>query len=279
MTPFMTEDNTRSEQYPEPITASPEEMASLARMFDASQRLVVFTGAGISTESGIPDYRGPNGVWQRNAIPHVDTQPTGDAARFQMWEFRRKNYPQMQAKQPNSGHRIIAQLELDGKLLGIITQNIDGLHQKAGNSPERVIELHGSTHRLRCRVCGTEFDGAVIQARLDAGEEDPRCTVCGGPLRTAAVLFGESLPQDALRQAVALAQATDFLLVVGSSLAVNPAARMPQIAQQQGARIAIINREPTPLDPIADLVIHANAGSTLSGAYALMTEHSEVAGQ
>ena len=278
MTVSMTE-NAPTEQYPDPVSAAPEDLTNLARMIAASERMVVFTGAGISTESGIPDYRGPNGVWARNALPRADNQPQGEDAQRRMWEFRRKNYPQMLARQPNAGHRVIANLEHDHKLFGIITQNIDGLHQKAGNSPDRIIELHGSTHTLRCRNCGTEYDGITIQQRLDAGEEDPRCTVCGGPLRTGTVLFGESLPQDALRQAVALAQVTDFLLVVGSSLAVNPAARIPQIARQHGAKLAIINLAPTPLDHLADLLIRATAGPTLSDAYAQLPAISGVAGQ
>jgi NAD-dependent deacetylase len=268
-----------TEQYPDQILATPAELEQLAAVIAGSERLVVFTGAGISTESGIPDYRGPNGVWARNAIPHIDNVRTDGDAQREMWEFRRKRYPEMLAKQPNRGHMAIANLERDGKLLAIITQNIDGLHQKAGNSPERVIELHGSTHRLRCQNCGREYDGEAIQARLDAGEADPRCVVCGGPLRPSTILFGESLPPDALRAAVAVAQAADVMLVVGSSLAVNPAARLPQIARKEGAKIVIVNRTPTPLDRIADLRILADAGSTLSNAYDLLRTRAEVSNQ
>jgi NAD-dependent deacetylase len=264
----MTEPSSR--QYPDRRIAPDETILDLANLLSQAQRIAVFTGAGISTESGIPDYRGPDGVWARNAIPHIDTIDTGRDARLSMWAFRRESYPVMQAREPNAGHIAIAALGHRGTLLAIITQNIDGLHQKSGIEPDRVIELHGSTHRLRCLVCGTIFDGADIQERLEAGEEDPRCTVCGGPLRTATVLFGESLPEEALRTAVLVARSCDLMLVVGSSLVVNPAARLPQIASEAGATIVFVNREPTPLDGIADLLIHADAGDTLSRAIANM---------
>jgi NAD-dependent deacetylase len=224
-----------------------------------------FTGAGISTESGIPDYRGPNGVWARQAIPHVDTIRTDREARLQHWGDRKSRYPQMLAREPNIGHLALAEFERDGRLLAVITQNIDGLHQKAGNSPERVIELHGSTHRVRCTVCGREYPATDIQARLEAGEIDPRCPVCGGALRSGTVLFGESLPSDALRTAHAISRVTDLMLVVGSSLVVNPAARLPMIAKQNGARLVLINQESTPLDDAVDVRIRGSAGEALGG--------------
>ena len=244
--------------------ASAEEIDRLAEVVGFARRIVAFTGAGISTESGIPDYRGPNGVWARQAIPSVETLRTDPDAQREHWRFRKANYPIMLARQPNDGHRALAELERAGRLLAVITQNIDGLHQKAGNHPERVIELHGSTHRLRCTRCGTEFDGVAIQRRLEAGEEDPRCEVCGGPLRSATILFGEALPEAALRKAVAVSQVCDLMLVVGSSLVVNPAARLPVIAKQRGARLVIVNRTPTPLDALADVHLVAEAGPTLT---------------
>lgn len=225
----------------------------------------VFTGAGVSTESGIPDYRGPNGVWARQAIPHIDTIRTDDAARIEHWRDRRRRYPEMLARAPNAGHEAIAEFEAAGRLLAVITQNIDGLHQKAGNSDDRVIELHGSTHVIRCTQCGRTYSGTEIQRRLEAGESDPRCPVCGGVLRTGTVLFGEALPERALRIAHAVAQATDLMLVVGSSLVVNPAARLPVIAKDSGARLVIINQSPTPIDDRADIRVEAGAGDTLSG--------------
>lgn len=243
----------------------PVDLDRVADLVRASERMSVFTGAGISTESGIPDYRGPNGVWARQAIPHIDTIRTDRAARIEHWQERRRHYPDMLARVPNAGHEAVAEFEAGGKLLAVITQNIDGLHQKAGNSADRVIELHGSTHVIRCTQCGREYTGIEIQQRLDAGEEDPRCPVCGGVLRSGTVLFGEALPQAALRTAHAVARATDLMLVVGSSLVVNPAARLPVIARDNGARLVIINQSPTPIDDLADIRIEAGAGDVLRG--------------
>lgn len=263
--------------HPDPLApeTSSADMDRLVDIVAASQRMAVFTGAGISTESGIPDYRGPNGVWARNAIPSIETLRTDEEAQKEHWKFRREHYPQMLAREPNLGHLALARFEAAGRLLAIITQNIDGLHQKAGNRPDRVIELHGSTHRLRCMNCGTEYDGREIQERLEAGAEDPRCTVCGGPLRSATVLFGEPLPQQALKLAVAVSQACDLMLVVGSSLVVNPAARLPAIAKEKGARLVIINRTPTPLDAVADMHLQAEAGPTLDELARRVLEEDE----
>jgi len=243
---------------------APPDLDRLVDLVVSSERMVVFTGAGISTESGIPDYRGPNGIWARNAIPTIESVRSDPEAQRKHWEFRRERYPEMLAREPNAGHLAIARLDAAGKVLATITQNIDGLHQKAGNRPDHVIELHGSTHRLRCMDCGREYDGIDIQRRLEAGEEDPRCEVCGGPLRAATILFGESLPKQALQTALAVSQVTDLMLIVGSSLVVNPAARLPVIAKERGAHVVIVNRTATPLDGIADLALQVEAGDTLA---------------
>ena len=248
-----------------PMVALPGDLDRVADLVRLSERLSVFTGAGISTESGIPDYRGPDGVWARQAIPHIDTIRTDAEARAEHWRDRRYRYPEMLARVPNAGHEVIAEFEATGRLLAVITQNIDGLHQKAGNSDDRVIELHGSTHVIRCTQCNRTYRGVDVQKRLDAGEVDPRCSVCGGVLQTGTVLFGESLPERALRTAHAVAQATDLMLVVGSSLVVNPAARLPVIAKDAGAHLVIINQSATPIDDLADVRIQAGAGDTLSG--------------
>ena len=258
----MTNQPEHLQPSPPPSAVDLDRVADLVR---ASERMSVFTGAGISTESGIPDYRGPNGVWATQQIPHIDTIRTDREARIEHWQERRERYPFMLARVPNAGHNAVAEFEAGGKLLAVITQNIDGLHQKAGNSPGRVIELHGSTHVLRCIEHGHQFTGEEIQERLEAGEVDPRCAICGSPLRGGTVLFGEPLPPDALRTAYAVAQATDLMLVVGSSLVVNPAARLPAIARDRGAKLVIINQTSTPLDDIADVRIEAGAGETLSG--------------
>jgi NAD-dependent deacetylase len=227
-------------------------------------RIVALTGAGISTESGIPDYRGPNGVWATQKPPTLGDYESNESARINFWQFRRESYPTMLARQPNQGHLALAALERSGKLLGIITQNIDGLHQKAGSDPGRVVELHGTTHEIRCIPNGHRFSGIDIQARLEAGEVDPHCPICGGVMRSATILFGEPLPKAALDQAVAMSQITDFMLIIGTSLVVNPAAQLPAIARRNGAKLAIVNREPTPLDDKVDLVVRADAGPTLS---------------
>lgn len=233
-------------------------------MLRESQEIVAFTGAGISTESGIPDYRGPNGVWQTQRPPHIDDLQTDEAARRQHWQGRRQSYPEMLAREPNQGHAALAELERAGKLRAIVTQNIDGLHQKGGNHPDHVIELHGSTHELRCLDCGRITAGTVVQAQLEAGDPDPRCGYCGGALRSGTVLFGEALPEEPLRLAFAVAQASNLMIVAGSSLVVNPAARIPVIAKQSGARLIIVNREETPLDTIADIRIEGELGPTLT---------------
>lgn len=240
---------------------SNQRLIELAR---TAERLVALTGAGISTESGIPDYRGPNGLWATQKPPTLGDYETNDEQRRRFWQMRRVRYPEMLAREPNRGHIALAELERAGVLLGIITQNIDGLHQKAGNDPGRVVELHGTTHEIRCMSCGRRFAGADIQKRLEAGELDPRCPVCGGVLRSGTVLFGEALPAAALERALLLSQATDLMLVVGTSLVVNPAARLPVIARRAGARIAIVNRESTPLDEEADVVVRGDAGPILS---------------
>jgi NAD-dependent deacetylase len=228
------------------------------------ERIFAFTGAGISTESGIPDYRGPTGVWAQQNPPTLGDFRSNPETRRAYWRRRRDTYPGFAATLPNAGHAALVALERAGRLLAIVTQNIDGLHQKAGSAPDRVIELHGSAHTVRCLDCGTTWPGAAIQTCLAAGEEEPACAVCGGPLRAATVLFGEPLPAAALRQAAAAAQACDLMLVVGTSLVVNPAAQIPVLAKQGGARLAIINRDPTPLDHLADALVTADAGPTLA---------------
>jgi NAD-dependent deacetylase len=248
------------------------QLAPVAKLIGDSKRMVVFTGAGISTESGIPDYRGPNGVWKTNRIPTAESVATDRAGREQRWQEHRRRYPVMRSREPNEGHRAIADLERDGRVTAIITQNIDGLHQKAGSAPERVLELHGSSHRLRCTNCGREYDSGVILERIENGETDPRCVVCGGILRSSTVLFGEPLPEETLRRAVEASANADLMLVVGSSLVVKPAAQLPVVAKKRGAGLVIVNREPTPLDDIANAVVRGEAGPVLSTLARLVLE-------
>ena len=250
--------------------AGPAHVADLIALARSRRRLVAFTGAGISTESGIPDYRGPGGVWERNAIPTLEGFRGDPAVRRAYWDGRRERYPAMLAVAPNAGHRALVELDRAGRLQAIITQNIDGLHQKAGSNPDRVIELHGSTHTVRCLDCGRRWAAPVVQARLAAGESVPTCLHCGGPLRAATVLFGEALPDAALRLAAAAARSCDLFLVVGSSLVVNPAARLPGLAKRAGAVVAIVNRTPTPLDALADVRVLGEAGPTLAALAAAL---------
>ncbi len=250
--------------------ASPGAVADLIAMLLPARRIVAFTGAGISTESGIPDYRGPGGVWERKAPPTLGDFLDNPETQQAYWERRRFTYPALLAAEPNVGHLALAALERAGRLIGVITQNIDGLHQRAGNDPDRVVELHGTAHRVGCIACSAVWSGAEIQARQDAGESFPRCVLCGGALRTATVLFGESLPPDALRRAASLAQACDAMLIVGSSLVVQPAASLPVLARERGAKLAIVNRMTTPLDALADVRVAGDAGPTLAALAAAL---------
>jgi len=249
--------DTASSRDHDPAVAALIEIARSARVISA------FTGAGISTESGIPDYRGPGGVWERNAPPTLSDFRENPDTRRQYWAERRERYPALRDTQPNAGHLALARLQSAGRLSYVVTQNIDGLHQKAGSDPERTIELHGTAHRVQCLDCGASWPAEQIQDRLEL-EPLPDCEICGGMIRAATVLFGQVMPEDALRLAFAVARATDLMLVVGSSLVVQPAARLPQIAVSNGARLAIINNEPTPLDSLADVVVRSSAGAVLS---------------
>jgi NAD-dependent deacetylase len=238
-------------------------LAALIELSQPALAMTAFTGAGMSTESGIPDYRGPGGVWERNAPPTLKDFRQNAETRRQYWMERRTRYPSLRDRQPNAGHVALGRLQSAGRMTDVITQNIDGLHQKAGGDPERIIELHGTAHRVRCLDCGASWPAEEIQARLET-ELVPTCEVCGGMLRAATVLFGEALPEVALRRAFVSAQASDLMLVIGSSLVVQPAARIPEIAVASGARLAIINNDPTPLDDLADVIVRASAGAVLS---------------
>ncbi|HEX2289674.1 MAG TPA: Sir2 family NAD-dependent protein deacetylase [Pseudonocardiaceae bacterium] len=237
-------------------------VAALIEIARPARVITAFTGAGISTESGIPDYRGPGGVWERNAPPTLSDFRENLETRRQYWEERRERYPALRDTEPNAGHLALARLHSAGRLSHVITQNIDGLHQKAGSDPDRTIELHGTAHRVRCLDCGASWPAAEIQTRLEL-ELLPACEICGGMLRAATILFGQQMPEDALRNAFSVARTTDLMLVVGSSLVVQPAARLPQIAVASGARLAIVNNEPTPLDSLADVVVRSSAGAVL----------------
>ena len=230
-----------------------------------SKKLVVFTGAGMSTESGISDFRSPGGVWSRFDPNEFTFQKflSSEESREKYWEFSTSSWSEMAAAQPNPGHHAIAELHSIGKLDCVITQNIDGLHQKSGIPEEKVIELHGTARWVSCLECGQRYPREQIQARLDAGIKVPRCDSCGGIMKPATVSFGQPMPVQETHEAEARAAACDLFLVAGSSLVVYPAAQMPLIAKDSGARLIIINLTPTPHDPYADIVIHDKTGPVL----------------
>lgn len=237
------------------------QVEKLNEMIAGSQHLVVFTGAGVSAESGIPTYRGDEGVWH-----NYDPSKYADITHFEQdpsyyWHFFQEvRYPVIQKARPNKAHEVLARLQEKGRLSVIITQNIDGLHQKAGSG--KVLELHGNTRRIFCLDCGIDYTMDSVFAMLST-QLPPKCGACGGVLRPDVVFFGESLPVSVLDEAVRETEACDLFLVVGSSLVVQPAAGLPVIAKRNGARVVIVNEEPTPLDIMADLVMHSSASEVL----------------
>jgi NAD-dependent deacetylase len=231
----------------------------------ASRRLVVLTGAGISTESGIPDFRGPQGVWTRN--PEAEKQSTiqhyvaDPEVRRRAWRSRLES-PAWTAT-PNAGHRALVELERRGKLDTLITQNIDGLHQAAGSSPDRVVEVHGTMRQVVCLACGERAPMERALARVRAGEDDPPCRTCGGILKSATISFGQSLVPEDLRRAEQAARRCDFMLAVGTKLSVWPVAGVVPVARDAGARVVIVNAEPTEMDNLADAILRGAIGEIL----------------
>jgi NAD-dependent deacetylase len=229
--------------------------------------VAILSGAGISTDSGIPDYRGPQGVWKRD--PEAEKLVTYDYyvadadIRRRSWRMRRDS-PVWTAK-PNGAHEAVARLERSGTPVRVITQNVDGLHQLAGVPDRKVLELHGTSRRVVCTQCGDEGPMSGALARVEAGEEDPACEACGGVLKSATVMFGQALAPEALRQAVAVAKAADVFVAVGTSLQVQPAASLAGIAAEHGARLVIVNAEPTPYDALASEVVRDPIGVALPG--------------
>jgi NAD-dependent deacetylase len=231
----------------------------------SAQRIVVLTGAGISTESGIPDFRGPNGLWTRDPeaekLSDIRYYLADPGVRRKAWQKRLSN-PAWTAR-PNEGHKAIVELERRGQLHALVTQNIDGLHQKAGNMPEKVIEVHGSMHSVLCWDCN--WTGPMLPAleRVRAGEEDPACAECGGILKSATILFGEGLRPGVMERAMQAAVEADLLIAVGTTLQVYPVAGVVPAAKEAGARLVILNADPTQFDRIADAVLHGPIGETL----------------
>lgn len=236
----------------------------LARAIDLVRgcgKIVALTGAGMSTESGIPDFRSPGGVWEKyKPVEYAEFQRSEDARR-EHWRYKGATIPAMLAARPNPGHEALARLEEAGRLLGVITQNIDGLHQAAGS--RKVIELHGTNRHAVCLQCGAEEPIEPVLERLASGHEVPACERCRGVLKPATVSFGQMLPPDVLRQAMELSRRADCLLALGTSLQVQPAASLVDVAREHGARVIVVTRSSTPYDTMADAKLDHSLGSCL----------------
>ncbi len=254
------------------MTDEAEVIEQVAGLLREANSVVVLTGAGISTESGIPDFRGPQGVWTKD--PEAERRATlqyymaNRDARVASWKGRRSS-PLLDA-QPNAGHFALAELERKGKLDLLVTQNVDSLHLKAGNSLDRLIEIHGTVRDFACMGCGERGPIERVLARVDAGEEDPPCRTCGGILKSATISFGQNLLRSELERAQEAAEACDLFLAIGTSLGVYPAAYLPQHALQNGARLVVINAEETPFDRYASAILRGPIGEVLPAVAALV---------
>lgn len=232
---------------------------------DGARRIVALTGAGISTDSGIPDFRGPRGVWTRDPkaerLSNIHHYVSDPEVRKQAW-LGRLDHPAWGAK-PNDGHRALVTLERLGKLHALITQNIDGLHQRAGNNPARVVEVHGTLHQVVCLDCGWKGPMQETLDRLRAGEQDPPCLTCGGMLKSDTISFGQALVPEVIERAMRVGGEADVLLAIGTTLQVFPAAAVVPTAKAAGARLIIMNAEPTQFDDIADVVLRGSISAVL----------------
>ena len=242
------------------------DIAELRQMIEEAKRVVIFTGAGISTESGIPDFRSPGGIWTKmRPIDFSDFMSSAEARR-ETWRRRFATDETMRKAEPNRGHRAVATLVSRGKASAVITQNIDGLHQASGVPASRVIELHGNTTYSHCLDCAQRYEIADVREEFERTGEPPNCNACGGFVKTATVSFGQSMPPAAMIRAEEETLASDLFITIGSSLVVYPAAGFPELAARNGARLVILNREPTGLDALADLVLNREIGETLGAA-------------
>jgi NAD-dependent deacetylase len=247
------------------------DLAEFAALIRKSPDVVFFTGAGISTESGVPDFRSPGGVWTKFQPVLFQDFLASEAARVQHWRLKKATYELFKTVTPNIAHYAVRQFEERGQLLGLITQNIDGLHKLAGVSEEKLVELHGTDRLVTCLNCGKRYQPADVYENL--GEEfiSPTCGECGGFLKSANVSFGQAMPVEAMQRAQAWSEKAEVFIVAGSSLQVQPAATFPVIAKRSGALLAIINRDPTPLDEIVDFIHRGAIGEFFERLNALLT--------
>jgi len=236
------------------------DLASLVRQ---SSRAVAFTGAGISTESGIPDFRSPGGLWTQNKPIPFQAFVASREARAEAWRRKFTMDDSYRGAKPARGHLALAAMIAAGRLHGIITQNIDNLHQEAGLSADHIVEIHGNGTYATCLTCAERYELGWVRQRFEATATAPDCEACGGPVKSATISFGQAMPERQLRRALAWSTDCDLFLAIGSSLVVHPAAGLPVAAKESGARLVILNREPTPLDDLADRVIRADIGTVL----------------
>ncbi|MGB3811435.1 MAG: Sir2 family NAD-dependent protein deacetylase [Parvibaculum sp.] len=234
------------------------------REIERASRVVVFTGAGISTESGIPDFRSPGGIWTKMSPINFDDFLRSPEMRREAWRRKFEIDKTLIGAEPNKGHMAVAKLVDTGKVTHVITQNIDNLHQNSGVPAGKVIELHGNGTYAKCLGCGLRHELEEVRVLYERSDEPPACRVCDGILKSATISFGQAMPEEEMRRAEEATLACDLFLAIGSSLQVYPAAGFPIVAKRNGARLIILNREPTELDEIADLVIHDEIGPTLA---------------
>ena len=244
---------------------TPDAIARARALVESARRVVVLTGAGISTDSGIPDFRGPDGLWTRDPeaekLATIDVYRRDPEVRARAWARRLET--RIWRREPNAGHRAVVELETSGRLDLLVTQNVDGLHRAAGTDPGRLVEIHGNVREIVCLACGDRQAPAGVISRVEAGEPDPPCLHCGGILKPAVVFFGESLDGAALDRAFTAASAADLLLAVGTSLQVYPIAEMVPLASRAGVPVVIVNGEPTAFDDQVDVVLHGGISAVL----------------
>ena len=238
-----------------------DKLIEFGKLVRSARSGVAFTGAGISTESGIPDFRGPQGVWNTETPVYYQDFMASREARVRAWQRGVRMYHRCGAAKPNDGHLVITELQRRGHIAAVVTQNIDGLHHDAGNL--HVIELHGTNRRAACQRCWKEWPTSEIVARVEQGDEAPDCDACGGPIKARTISFGQAMPEKEMQLAAELSRKSDLYIAIGSSLVVEPAASFPVLAKRSGAALVIINNQETPLDDLADIVIREPIGKTM----------------
>jgi NAD-dependent deacetylase len=245
-------------------TASTAEIVKLRSLIEAVEEITAFTGAGVSTESGVPDFRSPGSPWRDNMPIDFAQFLASPEARVEAWRRKFAMDDQYASARPSRGHYALARLASEGRIGAIITQNVDNLHQVAGTPEGKLIELHGNGSYAKCLSCGRRVELAEVRAAFERTGEPPVCAACGGLIKSATISFGQAMPENEMARAKAAALSCDLFLAIGTSLVVYPAAGFPQLAKRNGARLVILNRDPTPLDHIADLVVRSDIGDALA---------------